>query len=243
MARTADTAGTSESPPRPDAEVTRAQRDSAEFERARIRDHQRKLRGDNDTILQKLSPLEAQSRGVLEATRAESIARQRRDAQEIRLAMEGRRKLTRSATAMLRNEDGEEEGAHASEQRRIERWEARALREMFDIEPDSDSDGSALAEVFSAFDEADREQSPRGTDDSDYEEKPPPPSDTAADDAYEVQDDEEDREDEDEVESREDDDESEGDNEGDELRSAHQPKLHRNSHQKYDLRMKAAGPR
>ncbi|KAE9069637.1 hypothetical protein PF005_g27220, partial [Phytophthora fragariae] len=53
MARTADTAGTLESPPRPDAEVTRAQRDSAEFERARIRDHQRKLRGDNDTILQK----------------------------------------------------------------------------------------------------------------------------------------------------------------------------------------------
>ncbi|KAE8976230.1 hypothetical protein PR001_g25478, partial [Phytophthora rubi] len=110
MARTADTAGTLESPPRLDAEVTRAQRDSAEFERARIRDHQRKLRGDNDTILQKLP----QSRGVLEATRAETIARQRRDAQEIRLAMEGRRKLTRSATAMLRNEDGEEEGAHAS---------------------------------------------------------------------------------------------------------------------------------
>ncbi|KAE8986720.1 hypothetical protein PR003_g23190 [Phytophthora rubi] len=74
---------------------------------------------------------------------------------------------------------------------------------MFDIEPDSDSGGSALAEVFSAFDEADPEQSQRGTDDSDYEENPPPPNDIAADDAYEVRKyDEEDHEDEDEVESR-----------------------------------------
>lgn len=75
---------------------------------------------------------------------------------------------------------------------------------MFDIGPDSDSGGSALAEVFSAFDEADREQAPRGTDDSDYEESPPPPSDSAADDVYELRkDDLEDREDEDEVESKE----------------------------------------
>ncbi|EGZ11821.1 hypothetical protein PHYSODRAFT_258990 [Phytophthora sojae] len=200
MARTTGTPGSSKRPPGPeDAHVTRAQRDSAESERSRSRQRQRELRHETDRTLRDLPPLPVYNRGVLEAQRAANVARARRDEQEIRLAMDGRYKRTRSATAMLRSEDGKKAGqkarAEAREKSMYERWEARAVREMFGIEPDSDSDDGALAEAISALDEADEELSPGGTDDSDYEEKTPPfGTDPDASDEDEEDNDDEERE-------------------------------------------------
>ncbi|GMF49228.1 unnamed protein product [Phytophthora fragariaefolia] len=70
---------------------------------------------------------------------------------------------------MLEQEDFGMCGKSTLDQRRIERRETREAREMFDIEPDSDSDNGALGEVLSVLDEADREPSSSNNDDSDYE--------------------------------------------------------------------------
>ncbi|GMF52864.1 unnamed protein product [Phytophthora fragariaefolia] len=91
------------------------------------------------------------------------------DDQAVRLALSGRSKLTRHAAAMLEQEDVGMRGKSTLDQRRIEQRETREAREMFDIEPDSDSDNGALSEVLSVLDEADREPSSSNNDDSDYE--------------------------------------------------------------------------
>ncbi|GMF59716.1 unnamed protein product [Phytophthora fragariaefolia] len=70
---------------------------------------------------------------------------------------------------MLEQEDVGMRGTPTLHQRRIEQRETREAREMFDIEPDSDSDSGALGEVLSVLDEADREPSSSNNDDSDYE--------------------------------------------------------------------------
>ncbi|GMF60920.1 unnamed protein product [Phytophthora fragariaefolia] len=70
---------------------------------------------------------------------------------------------------MLEQEDVGMRGKSTLDQRRIEQRETREAREMFDIEPDSESVNDALGEVLSVLDEADREPSSSNNHDSDYE--------------------------------------------------------------------------
>ncbi|KAG6622589.1 uncharacterized protein IUM83_05490 [Phytophthora cinnamomi] len=132
---------------------------------------------------------------------------------------------------MLRGEDGARPRSHARDQRSNERWEARAVRQMFGIEKDSGSDDSALADVISVFDEIDEEQSSTG-DDPDYEEKAPYPLGTAGSA------DEDDVGEDDEVEDDTERDEEDEDDEVSEVRYVRSSNVHRSSHQTHDLRVK-----
>ncbi|KAG3118876.1 hypothetical protein PI124_g7526 [Phytophthora idaei] len=101
------------------------------------------------------------------AQRAEKVARSRLERQATLFAKEGRRKVTRTISESQRNEQ-----RLAGNKRRHDRWEARALQELFGIDSDSDSGNSALGEALTALDSADDEVSGCGNGDSDYEEKP-----------------------------------------------------------------------
>lgn len=115
---------------------------------------------------------------------------------------------------------------------------------------------SALHEVISAFDEADRKPSPTGSDDLDYEDRPKAPgadSGEGADGADDMDGEEEDEEEHggggvDDA-TEEDGEESEEAEEGEieevneeESESTHIPNLHRSVHRKYDFGLKKAVP-
>ncbi|ETK72804.1 hypothetical protein F441_20650 [Phytophthora nicotianae CJ01A1] len=115
-----------------------------------------------------LPPLPIYNRAALEAHRAEKIARARIDQQETRLVVGGRQRMTRKAAAVLRNEDGGAAAARASEQTDPKQWEKVALKEMFGIGFDSQSD--TAAEVSSS-------------EDSEYVDKPRCPNSEVGDDS------------------------------------------------------------
>ncbi|GMG16795.1 unnamed protein product, partial [Phytophthora fragariaefolia] len=144
--------------------VTHVQRDSAELARIRIRESQRRLRIDPRAALEKVPALEVLNPALLEAHRAEKVAQARKEQQSLRLAALGKHRLTRSAAALLQKEFEEESGGG----RQTDRWEERALAHMFGKR--GDEEDGALSEVISAFDEADAEPSPDGSDDSDFDE-------------------------------------------------------------------------
>ncbi|KAJ8578321.1 hypothetical protein ON010_g885 [Phytophthora cinnamomi] len=219
MARTTGTASAPEDPTNQGGDVTRAQRHSAELQRSRLREHQRNLRGDPRAALRNVPPLPIHDRDVLEAQRAANIARERRDAHESRLVIERRSIRTRSATAIFEVKMGRGPGR------------TRATRE-------ATSDGKrarALADVISAFDEVDEEQSSTG-DDPDYEEKALYLLGTAGSA------DEDDVSEDDEVEDDIERDEEDEDDEVSEVRYVRSSNVHRSSHQTHDLRVKLMSP-
>ncbi|GMF44364.1 unnamed protein product [Phytophthora fragariaefolia] len=144
---------------------------------------------------------------------------------------------------MLEQEDVGMRGKSTLDQRRIEQRETREVREMFDIEPDSDSDSGALGEVLSVLDEADREPSSSNNDDSDYEDNAASAR-SSSDDSGVV----------DEIsqgagndaagnaESEQDDAAVADDKVGSEILCKLHPNVHRISNQTYDLQAKRAEP-
>ncbi|OWZ03784.1 hypothetical protein PHMEG_00024424 [Phytophthora megakarya] len=143
--------------------VTPAQRDSAEKERGRVRANKRKAH--EEATLPKMMPLGVFNRGVLEANRAKKIAQLRLKDRTDRLAAQGRNKITRSAVqdGTFGGDNGTSGGNHERE-----RWEKRALSDMFQMSSDSDSSDSVLAEVFGASNGVDNDQSSGACVDSDY---------------------------------------------------------------------------
>ncbi|KAE8893927.1 hypothetical protein PF002_g897 [Phytophthora fragariae] len=137
--------------------VTHAQRDSAELARIRIRQNQRQLRDDDSVDVQNAPPLPVYNRALLEAHRAEKVARTRRQEQTVRLALRDKHRLTRTIAGELEKEFEEESGGGQD----AGRWEARALNHMFGKGGEDPAD-RALSEVIAAFDEADENLLPLG---------------------------------------------------------------------------------
>ncbi|ETO74430.1 hypothetical protein F444_09777, partial [Phytophthora nicotianae P1976] len=110
-----------------------------------------------------LPPLPVYNQSLSDAHNAEKVARARVDTEETKLAIQGRQKRTRYATAMLR--DGEEDVARGSDQRdqREQAKRERAdLREMFGIDTDSEPEDDPEQDERSSHEDeedADEEES------------------------------------------------------------------------------------
>ncbi|ETO85823.1 hypothetical protein F444_00557 [Phytophthora nicotianae P1976] len=81
-----------------------------------------------------IKPLPVYNQSLLDDHRAEKVARARVDTEESQLAINGRQKRTRYATAMLQN--GEESAVRG--QREQEMWERAALQNLFGIDTEED---------------------------------------------------------------------------------------------------------
>ncbi|KAE9325809.1 hypothetical protein PR003_g16383 [Phytophthora rubi] len=119
--------------------VTHAQRDSADLARIRIRQNQRQLRDDDSVDVQNAPPLPVYNRALLEAHRAEKVARARRQEQTVRLALRDKHRLTRTIAGELEKEFEEESGGGQD----ADRWEARRREPSPSGSDDSDFEDKA----------------------------------------------------------------------------------------------------
>ncbi|KAG1700771.1 hypothetical protein DVH05_011660 [Phytophthora capsici] len=87
-----------------------------------------------------LVPIPVYNRSLLDAHRAEKVARVRVNTIETQLVIQGRQKHTRYATAMLRDQDGEEGGPISCDQMEKDKQEKVSLLELFGIDVDSESE-------------------------------------------------------------------------------------------------------